>query len=180
MQAESHFPLKAFGHLAQEMSPRTTAIPRPRLPHRCISQPPRATALEGRLVIWRRFRRKIALKKRHYRRRDRRPIYPHISHPLPSSSREESHEREGCALQADTWTAIPDCGNERQFSKALGAKVGANRSGGVQGATSIDLRNYIESHVVHHNTERNKEPRMKMMRLSKRGGELLETKRLAN
>jgi chorismate mutase len=55
-----------------------------------------------------------------------------------------------------------------EFCKALGAGVDANRSAKLQGATSIDLRNYIESHVVHHNTERNKEPRVKMMRLSKR------------
>lgn len=55
-----------------------------------------------------------------------------------------------------------------EFSKALGAGVDANRSAKVQDANSIDLRNYIESHVVHHNTERNKEPRIRMMRLSKR------------
>ena len=53
---------------------------------------------------------------------------------------------------------MPICENERRFSKALGAGVDTNRSAKVQDATSIDLRNYIESHVVHHNTERNKEP----------------------
>src|SRR5260370_13073979 len=63
---------------------------------------------------------------------------------------------------------MPICENERRFSKALGAGVDTNRSAKVQDATSIDLRNHIESHVVHHNTERNKEPRIRMMRLSKR------------
>src|SRR5260370_11191826 len=55
MKVGSCFPSKAFGHLPQEMSARTIAIPWPRLPHRCISQPARATALVGCLVIWRQF-----------------------------------------------------------------------------------------------------------------------------
>ena len=43
------------------------------------------------------------------------------------------------------------------FLRRLMPGVDTNRSAKVQDATSIE-RNYIESHVVHHNTERNKEP----------------------